>query len=221
MSNHDSEDDFLSKLYKQSAIEKPPVELDKQILELAKANHQRQRFAMSMNLQRVLSVAAVMVLSVYIFFDVSNDRSSMMEEDYLYPPQKNLKSAQPAPQLERLEMKDEAQMMQEKIKKEAKKSAGKEKMQYMADDISELASEAPEQQESDTIELSAPQLTQQKFKAERSLETTKAEDMLKEIRELLASGKTKEAKQVYGQFTLLFPEYPVPAFISDAFDKEK
>lgn len=220
MNNHDSEKDFLNELYQQSALEKPPAQLDKKILELAKANHERNRFAMTMNLQRVLSVAAVMVLSVYIFFEVGGDHSSMLDENFIYPQQKQIESSQPVQQLKRLEVNDEVQAMQGMMKKEAKRSAAKEKMNYMSDQISELASEAPPSLESDMTELSSPQLIQQKSKTDRTLATSKAEDMLQEIRMLLASGKVQEATILYGQLKRLFPEYPVPKVISDAIEVE-
>ena len=221
MSNHDSEDDFLNELYQQSALEKPPTELDKRILELSKARHQRKRFAMTMNLQRVLSVAAVMVLSVYIFFDVSSDRSTMLDEAYLYPPHQNLKSAQPASQIERLDMKEEAQVSQGSMKKEAKKPAGKEKMQFMSDEISELETEALESFEAERQGFLVPEEIQQEFKTKRALQLTKAEAMLKEINDLLALGKVEQAKIIYGQFKLLFPEYNVPKVTRDAIETEE
>lgn len=196
MSKHDSEDDFLDTVYQQTAQEKPPLDLDKKILALAKAKHQRKRFAIAMSLQRALSVAAVMILSVYIFFDVSRDHSSILDEGHIYPQQKALKSA---PQLERLDMNDESQVMQRVFKEKAKTSAAKETMNYMSDDISELASEAPK-------------LSQQK---------RNAESILEEIKQLLALGKKEEAIVIHEQFKRLFPDYPVSEFIREAIEEKQ
>ena len=118
MINNNSDDEFLDKLYKQSAIEKPPTDLDQQILELAKANHQRTRFAKTMNLQRVLSVAAVMVLSVYIFFEVGGDRPMRIDEDFIYPQKSILRSSPSATQPDSLELKDAANLEKQLKKKE-------------------------------------------------------------------------------------------------------
>ena len=218
MNNHDSEDDFLNKLYQQSALEKPPVELDERILELSKAKLQHKRFAMTMNLQRTLSVAAVMVLSVYIFFEVGGDHSSMLDENFIYPQQKHIESAQ---QLERLEESDQEQSIQGMMKNEAKRSAAKEKMNYMSDQISELASDSRILFEGSKTELASPQVTQQKPMTNKALDTNKAEDKLQEIKALLAAGNVKEAKIVHAELKLLFPEFVIPKAISDAIDNEE
>ena len=224
MTNNNTEDDFLNKLYKQSALEKPPADLDQQILELAKASHQRTRFAMTMNLQRVLSVAAVMVLSVYIFFEVGSDRPMSMEEDFIYHDKSLLRSSPVDPQTERLDMSDEVHAKKQVKNKEAKKSVERVMEDYEADDISEISAKAREQSgigisESSSELSSAPALMRQMSKTEQTLETAKAEDMLKEIEQLLASEKLEQAKLVYRQFKLLFPDYPVPVLISDAIVK--
>jgi hypothetical protein len=242
MINDNSDDEFLDTLYKQSALEKPPADVDKQILALAKTNHQRNRFAMTMNLQRVLSVAAVMVLSVYIFFEVGGDRPTRMDEEFLYPDKSILRSSPSATQPENVDMSGKDQAIKQFKNKEAKKSAERAMVEYENNAIGELAAEAQEQSESDmsglsdvvssepSVELSAtpssapssaPVLMRQKLKAEQALEPANAEAMLKEIEQLLASGKLEQAKLVYGQFKLLFPEHPVPVFISDFIDKHK
>jgi hypothetical protein len=226
MSNHGSEDDFLTVLYQQTATEKPPVDLDQQILALAKANHQRTRFAMTMNVQRVLSVAAVMVLSVYIFFEVGGDRHMSIDEDFMYPQKSNLRSTPAAQQAESLDMRDEVHAKKQFKNKKAKKSVERAMADYETDAISEIAVEAQEQSESDMLGpsaefLPAPKLMRQKLKAERALEPANAEAMLKEIEQLLASGKLARATRVYGQLKIFFPDYPVPVFISDVIDNHK
>jgi len=121
-----------------------------------------------------------------------------------------------------LELKDAANLEKQLKKKEAKKSVEKEKMEYAADDISELASEVQEENESNmSARSSIPSQMRLKPKTELAQEPAKAIDMLKEIEHLLASGDVKEAKRVYGQFKILFPEYPVPVSISDVIDNEK
>lgn len=222
MNNHDSEDDFLNKLYQQSAIDKPPVELDKQILELAKANRQRNRFAMTMNLQRVLSVAAVMVLSVCIFFEIDKDHPAGIDQELFYPPQNMLRSSPSSAsrqQTKPLEMNEEAQVIKSLKMKQAKELSEKESANFMADDVSELSAQEPST--SDSSARSAMPIMQKSLKRELAQEIPEAEDMLKAIKQLLASGKEQEAKLVYGEFKILFPKYPVPRFMRDAMNNEK
>lgn len=212
MNTQHSDDDFLNSLYKKAATEKPPTELDKEILTLAKTNHQASRFTKMMSLQRVLSVAAVMVLSVYIFFEVDKDLPTQMEQDLFSPPQSMLRSAPSSSignsysdthpssvqQTESFEMNEVAPVMEQLKMKQAKKSAEKESVRFMADEISELAAQEASQED---------------------LSVLTAEEMLKEITQLLASEKIAEATELYKHFKQLFPEHTVPEGIVDAIGK--
>lgn len=209
MKNHDSDDDFLNELYKQTADERPPTELDKNILILAKAKHQQNRFAKTMNLQRILSVAAVMVLSVYIFFEVDQNHPEKISQELFHSPQKASKSAS----LDAIN--NSAEIKQNKMK-HAKKLSERESPELMASDISELAS-----QEANTSSLSArPSMTRVEEELQRKLadHSPNSEDLFKEIEALLASGKLGEAKLAYQTFKVLFPKYNVPKAVSEILD---
>lgn len=86
MKNEPSKDDFLDKLYAQKKHEQPPSELDEQIRARALEHVDVSRPSSLFKWQRVLSVAAVMVLSVYLFFDVNDFRreeaSEALMDDY-------------------------------------------------------------------------------------------------------------------------------------------
>jgi len=154
MTNKDFQDNFLDKLYAQSANEKPPADLDKIILEEAKAKHKPPHFLVSMKLQRVLSVAAVMVLSVYIFFDVDGHRSTGLDAEWIYPQNNDLHSSPSAPQSESFRMTNKAQTIKKSKSKETKKLIKREAEDYAADDMSESGAGAQGLLESD---MAAPQ----------------------------------------------------------------
>lgn len=216
MKTQHSDDDFLNRLYKQTATEKPPEYLDKTILALAKANHPPSRFAKMMNLQRVLSVAAVMVLSVYVFFEVDKEQPIQMEQDMFFPSQNMLRSApspssssssrnssSPTPpysvqETDSFELNEAAPVMEQLKMKQAKKSSKKESAYFMADEISELAAQEASQDD---------------------LAVVTANEMLEEITQLLASGKKAEATELYKRFKKVFPQYPVPQGIVEAIGK--
>ena len=84
MNKHDSEDELLDQLYSKSAKEQPPSHLDKKILAEAKARYQPGTLAASFKWQRILSVAAVMVLSIYVFFDVNDNRMPNINSELYY-----------------------------------------------------------------------------------------------------------------------------------------
>ncbi len=218
MNHHDSEDDFLTKLYKKTARETPPAKLDKLVLDMAKANHQHQRYTKTLNLQRVLSVAAAMVFSIYIFFDLDEDRSENRNEGFIYSQPDTFNSSPASPQLERLDMNDKAQAVPLAKKKASKISAESEMADIIKDDISELAAEAAEQTMDEMTTpnmLLAPSLTQQPLKQESTDDSVKAEDLLKKIQQLIAIGEKEKARTIYAEFKQLFPDYPVPVFISE------
>jgi hypothetical protein len=81
MKDHDTDNDFLDDLYSHSAKEIPPAVLDKAILKQAFDHVHKDNFFQRLQLQRVFSVAAVLVLSVYIVFDMGEQ--SMGVDDFL------------------------------------------------------------------------------------------------------------------------------------------
>jgi len=219
MNHHDSEDDFLDALYKQSATEKPPVNIDQQILALAKETHQPKQFVKIMNFQRILSVAAVMVFAMYIFFDVDSKHSKFIDEELSYP-QNSLPMSSSSPssseqQTEWYEMNEEAPLLKQRETKQAKKSTVKESAHFMADELSELS--AQEASQNDLSARSAMPIKPEALKKELAKDTQRAENILKDIELLLESGKKVEATIAYTHFKAVFPDYPVPESLSEAF----
>lgn len=227
MTPRDSDQDFLDKLYAQSAKEQPPADLDKRILEQAKARHQHKGFASTLHWQRWVSVAAVMVLSMYIFFDVRHDRPTTIDEAGL-PPQKSLlKPAPSAPTSEHLERTEEGPSLAptRQLKQKAAMQAVEPAFEnYAADELNESGSEREIQTESQfpASQLSSsPNLRSEAAKAEQAQESPQADAMLEEIARLLSVEKQEEAKRLYEQFNKRFPDYPVPELIREAFNKDR
>ena len=235
MSQHDNDNDFLDKLYARSAKEQPPTDLNKHILEQAKAQHQHKRFASTLRWQRIVSVAAVMVFSIYIFFDVRHDRPAMMDESSLPAPKNLLKPAPSAPTSERLERSEEGPSitpMRQLKQKAAKQAAEPAFDDYASDDISDSVSapEAEAKSQFSASELSSSQPSANQFssssgldaeeaaKTEQNNGSTNPEDLLTEITKLLKAGKKEEAKTIFEGFKNRFPDYPVPSFIDTAFE---
>jgi mRNA-degrading endonuclease HigB of HigAB toxin-antitoxin module len=74
MKDDDTDNNFLDDLYSHSAKEIPQAVLDQTILKHAFDHVHKDNFFQRLQLQRVFSVAAVLVLSVYIVFDVGEQR---------------------------------------------------------------------------------------------------------------------------------------------------
>jgi len=236
MNNNESEDDLLNQLYLQSANEKPPKDLDQKILQEARAHHHVSHFAGTFKWQRGLSVAAVMVLSIYIFFDVSNDHSSILETEMFIPKNETTSPSPAMGEVQNLQRKlapKKAKLKQQK--KMVKEAAKTEGVQYLADDISGIDSDIQESTQSDMAEqrmFSAPAIPETKSvdlsveiassSSESELhEVNAAEKIIKQIQLLLANGKLEEAKELYNKFKQLFPNYPVPILIEKSFQKAK
>tara|TARA_R110002072_G_scaffold133803_4_gene274365 strand:+ start:51914 stop:52525 length:612 start_codon:yes stop_codon:yes gene_type:complete len=202
MKNNDSDDDFLTTLYKRSATEKPSAELDDSILALAKANHQQRPFAKTMNLQRIVSIAAVMTFTVYIFFEVDKEPSKHMIQELSSPPSTMLRSSPSTLAIESLEKTDNVQTIQTLKMKQAKKSVKQAPAEFMADEVEELSAQETRINDIDS---------------ESAENKSKPEYMLDKIRELLASGKVVEAKIMFDEFKLAFPDYATPDSIRDEF----
>jgi hypothetical protein len=77
--------DKLDELYALTKNETPPAELDLKILAKARARVPAQRSASIYTWQRIMSVAAVMVFSVYIFFDVRDLKQTEITDDMAVP----------------------------------------------------------------------------------------------------------------------------------------
>ena len=232
MNNNESEDDLLNQLYLQSANEKPPEDLDQKILQEARAHHHVSHFAGTFKWQRGLSVAAVMVLSIYIFFDVSNDHRSILETEMFIPESETTSPSPAIGEVQNLQRKlapKKAKLKQQK--KMVKEAAKTEGVQYLADDISGIDSDIQESTQSDMAEqrmFSAPAIPETKSvelassSSESALhESNAAEKIINQIQLLLDNGKLEEAKELYNKFKQLFPNYPVPILIEKSFQKAK
>lgn len=230
MNHHDSDDDFIDGLYQQSAKETPPAQLDKQILSLAKLAHQPSPFAKMMRFQRVLSVAAVMVLSIAIFFEVDKNATRYIEQDAVTPQQNRLQSPPSAPASDQIdqsvEMHESSQGIEQdsaeqnptkQLKSKAMKKAFKEQQRgFMADEISELAAEEQSAVGAASRSASAPS---DSLKMEAPNQDQKPDLMLQDIEALLASGQVEEARILFEQFKQRYPKYAVPELIREQIGK--
>ena len=225
MSQHDSEQDFLAKLYAQSAQEQPPAELDKRILQQAKAQHTHKRFARTLRWQRFVSVAAVMVLCVYIFFDMRHQHPVLMEEQIL-PQQKSLPEASPsAAPGEQLEPSEEQPAIAptRQLKEQAAKRAAEPTLDdYAADEIRD-SNTLPAGQDETPLPasqlFSSPEISAAKGMTTETNETISPDNLLNQITQLLKDGKQAEAEAFFIQLKEQFPDYPVPDYIASSFDK--
>lgn len=225
MSKHDSQEEFLNNLYRQSAQETPPEELDERILELAKARHPHKRFAKTLQWQRLLSMAAVMLLSVYIFFDVSHDRPALMEDANMSlpgmfsEPSPQAPQVEPAPQSKARQLTAPMKEISQLKKQEAQQAA--EPMQEM--DMAESMSESAADTQPDALRSASPAVARESSvsdlenKAEQDQLHNEPDHLLQQISEYLKAGRNKEANTLFADFKVRFPDYPVPEAIRDAF----
>ena len=77
-SQQDKDDDWLDQLYARSATEQPPPDLDQRILAAARQHHPSAQASSVFKWQRLVSFAAVLVLTIGVFFEV--DRSFEVDE---------------------------------------------------------------------------------------------------------------------------------------------
>jgi len=149
MNKYDTEGDSLDQLYSKAAKEKTPTHLDKKIMAEAKLHIKVKSFPSLFQWQRVLSVAAVMLLSIYIFFDVEGYRMPGLDTDFYQPQNKGMSTA---PLME------------------LKQTLGAGASKYTVDDASEQSLESAELMESDMATprafsvpaISKPAMTKQK-----------------------------------------------------------
>jgi len=209
----------LNELYKRGAVERSPVSIDKEIIKLAKANivnapATEEQYAPRRKLNslaRITSVAAVMVLSIYLFFDMRHEiqYEPILEESYDLSPddlnegavssasdeaEPSFKSSEPSAEVfeqESAAIKLEAR--KEKKRKE-KQSAQKKSVQRES-----KPSLAPRLQKSmEAKPASSP--------ATESLELNK----LQHIRDLIAKGEKEKVLELLKEFVQKNPEYQLP-----------
>jgi hypothetical protein len=152
MNNHDSGNDFLDDLYAKSAKELPPTALDQAIIKEAYAKVHKRDFVSRLQWQRFLSVAAVMVLSVYIFFDVGE---YSMDAESFAPSEERIESGAPvyddahAPRIEEPRVKAEKSKAKKVIDPAVYESPAAMESTLAADDFSDASSDPQIMSESD------------------------------------------------------------------------
>jgi hypothetical protein len=191
------DNDFLDDLYSNSAKDVPPESLDQAILKHARDNVQKGNFLMRRQWQQFLSLAAVMVLSVYVVLDVGDQSRDV---DGLSLSEEASEFIEPSPSGNELRAKAESFKG-----KEAKRMARDELMplsvqQFSSDQVTSV-------QANEQAEVGA--------KAEKIL-MARPEEMLKEIEGLINEGNLVNAKIILQQLSDTYPEYPVPTRIVDA-----
>jgi len=141
MNKHDSEDELLDQLYSKSAKEQPPSRLDKKILAEAKARYQPGTLAASFKWQRILSVAAVMVLSIYVFFDVNDNRMPSINSELYYQQERTPNASSYTSDEHDLRRKMKSKEAKKVQQKASRKSAEIEANKFMADEMLEQSAE--------------------------------------------------------------------------------
>lgn len=216
MNNEPSKGDFIDELYAQTKDEQPPLELDEQIRARALEHIEASRPSSLFKWQRVLSVAAVMVLSVYLFFDVNDFRRQeasetlMDDHNLVVPLMRGVQKSSSAEDSRELDPARPSVLMAEQ-------------------GLSESASALPDELPSKESEI-APPLNSQQFAAsshaapiERSrakqeaditselvASEPSAESMLADIERHLAKGEIDSARDLYQALKELFPGFEVP-----------
>lgn len=222
MKDHDTDNDFLDDLYSHSAKEIPPAVLDQAILKHAHDHVHKNNFFQRLQLQRAFSVAAVLVLSVYIVFDVGEQ--SIGGEDFLLT-EESIRFESPAFDDESASPIKEQRLKAEKSKVKKMMSSSVYESTAAPDDLRESglrkeqsieinsfqSEEVEEKLEIDakyaSRELSAQALSIQESDDEDAVAS--AEKMIEEIEILIAADKLADAKKIYKELSDRYPAFPV------------
>ena len=215
------DDDFLDDLYSNSAKDVPPESLDQAILKHARDNVQKGNFLMRRQWQQFLSLAAVMVLSVYVVLDVgdqsrdveglslSEEASEFIEPAFDEKPVAS-KELNKEPSPSGSEMRAKAESFK---RKEAKRMIHDEMMPLNINkSISRSIDESSSEQGLASPAYEEPNAVRG---AESSMLSLK--EMLEKLERLIAEDKQVEAKQVYDELIDLYPNEPLPISIIEAF----
>jgi len=209
----------LNELYKQGAVERSPVSIDKKIIKLAEANianasESEKKYAPRQKLNslaRITSVAAVMVLSIYVFFDIRDEiqYEPMLEESYdlssdamseesvsLAPDEVELSFKSSAPSAEVFEQERAAIKLEVRKEKNVKEKQSAQKKSVQRESKPYLA---PKRQKlMEPIQALSP--------ATEPLELNK----LQYIRDLVAKNEKEKALELLQEFVRQNPEYQLP-----------
>lgn len=238
MKNRETEDGFLDELYAQTSNEVPPEFLDQAIIKQAHAKVSKRDVASHIHWQRYLSVAAVMILSIYIFLDVGE----FSRDSELYSPSEN-RAGSAAPVEDGMMKSDhQAQRLKEMVSKSKKmfspalvevasdsealsaRSFGQNTDSATSDSLNLLEEPVIEMSNIDHVEpekgsekadFAKPRNIPAKSLSQLSIEGYEAQSlapeiMISKIEELIAEGDLTGAKVYYKSLTELHPDYSVP-----------
>jgi hypothetical protein len=213
MKDHDTDNNFLDDLYSHSAKETPPAALDQAILKQAHDNVLKRKILPRRQWQPIFSVAAVLVLSVYIVLDTGEqnlgiDDFSLSEEAIRFT----------APAFNEVQ----APRIEERLLKAEKAKIEVKKM--MNSDVYESSEEQSESQH-ESAPLSVKEVSIDHGVSAQTLSTPasadessiiRAEKMIAEIERLIAEGKLADARKIYKELSDAYPKYSVPSKIIKA-----
>jgi hypothetical protein len=204
MNDDDTDNDFIDDLYAHSAKEIPPALLDQAILKHALDHVHKDNFFQRLQLQRVFSVAAVLVLSVYIVFDVGEQRLGI--EGFLRTEEK-IRFESPAFYEESTGPTEEQRLKVEKSKVKKTMDAPAYESTAAPDDLRKSGLKKEQ-----SIAIYSFQSEQVKDKGV----IVSVETMIEEIEKLIAADKLEDAKKAYQELSAHYPEYRVPSRIIKA-----
>lgn len=218
------DNDFLDDLYSRSAKDVPPESLDRAILKHARDNVQKGNFLMRRQWQQFLSLAAVMVLSVYIVLDVGDQSMdveglSLSEEasEYIEPGfnEKPVTSKKLNKELNK-EISKQLSPSSNEMRAKAESFKRKEAKRMAHDELMPLSDQAVEAKEI-SIQGAAVQGNEEVegIRAGHSLKAS-PEKMMEKVERLISEGELAQAKILLQQLSDAYPEFPVPVSIVEA-----
>lgn len=212
MNNEPSKGDFIDELYAQTKDEQPPLELDEQIRARALEHIEASRPSSLFQWQRVLSVAAVMVLSIFLFFDVNDFRrheasEALMDDHNLVVP--SMRGVQkPSSANKSLEL-DPARpsvlMAEQGLSESDAAPRERSRAKQEADITSELVASEPL-----AVTSKKSSLKSQAIAEALSGNVPSAESTLADIERHLAKGEIDSARDLYQALKERFPGFEVP-----------
>jgi len=213
MNNEPSKGDFIDELYAQTRDEQPPLELDEQIRARALEHIEASRPSSLFKWQRVLSVAAVMVLSIFLFFDVNDFRrheasEALMDDHNLVVP--SMRGVQkPSSANKSLEL-DPARpsvlTAEQGLSESGAAPIERSRAKQEADITSELVASEPRAVTSKKSSLNKSQAIAEAL----SGNVPSAESTLADIERHLAKGEIDSARDLYQALKERFPGFEVP-----------
>lgn len=224
MSQEQQAHEALDKRYQQSAVEQPSNELDKAILEEAFA-HAKPNKSAWLKWERLASVAAVMVLTVTIFFDVRETRDNELQ-DFSPAPNRHTpaldsvsekfddESKTSAPKTMAAQPAREAAIAGEVEKSSAKaqRKLQDERLQKRASTQALKRMTAKHTEESTSLKITS------QMKGFTGLEPATVDVLINEIQALINAGELKLAEEKYSKLIETHPQADIPVDIQLLFE---